>query len=469
MKLAAVIGDPIAHSRSPAIFHFIARALGVPDLRYDLRRVPAGELDAFLAEARRSPELVGFSVTIPHKAAIIDGLDVVDAKARAVGAVNAVRHEGSRLVGFNTDVIGVPTTLTDAGCACAGRDVLMWGAGGAARAVAYALAELGVRRLFLFPSARAGSLAALVHERFPRTRVETTDAPERLPPLSLLVNATPVGMAGVPASRQGVPPEALFAPLTTLPLAADATAFDLVYEPERTPFLDMAGTRGLRVVGGLPMLVDQALATWSLLFGAISDAERRRLRAALGDHLRGTDARPLFLAGFMCAGKSTVGAALAAKLGWRFVDIDSLIAERAALTIEQIFATRGEPAFRELERSAIEEACSRPRSVVALGGGALIDAGNLARVRAAGRLVHLRASAASIEQRLHGAELSRRPLFAALPVGQRGARILELLAVREPGYRAASIDVDTDGRTPTEVLSALLVELGHPPHAGPDA
>jgi shikimate dehydrogenase len=429
MREACVIGRPVAHSRSPAIFAWLCERLGVADLDYRAREVAPEQLAAFVAAARANPAFVGMNVTIPHKEAVGALLDELAPEALAVGAVNAVVARDGRLRGHNTDALAVRSTLEAAGVDPA--HALVWGAGGAARAVLHALGEMGARDVAILnrDAARAAALADRFAPLFPATRFAVG------PPtaaLTLAVNATPVGMHGVEA------PDGFF---DALPPGA-GWAFDLVYNPERTPFLARAADRGYALVFGLGMLVDQALATWGLWFGDVPPL-RRDLEMAIRRTL-GT--APIFLCGFMGSGKTTAGRALAGRLGRVFVDTDALVEAEAGTRIRDLFAARGEAAFRALEKRAIERAALTPGAVVSLGGGALLDPDNVALVRSAGPLVHLAATPATIERRLAAAD--DRPLLGSAPLA-------ELLARRAPGYARADVRIDTDDLDPAHVAEAV--------------
>lgn len=157
----------------------------------------------------------------------------------------------------------------------------------------------------------------------------------------------------------------------------------------------------------------------------------------------------------MGSGKTAVGRRLARLLGRPFLDTDALVERRAGRSVAAIFAGSGEPAFRKLEASAVRRACGPGRRVVALGGGALLDRGNLRRVLGAGRLVALTCSERELWRRLKG-KLALRPLFG----GDRPrARLRGLLARRRPGYAAAHLTVATTGLTPLAVARLVARRL----------
>lgn len=274
--LAAVIGHPIAHSLSPALFGHIARATGLP---IDYRRldIAPARLRETVRVFREQPLFVGWNVTIPHKAAIAKLVDERSAAAELLGAVNVVRFAEGRLLGENTDVAGVELTFARHGVDLRGRRATIYGAGGAAMAVGYVLGAQRARDVVIVnrTPARARRVAARLASAFPRTRFVAN--PREAAPAELYVNTTPLGMTGF-AQTSLLPPDA----------PRGAWAFDVVYRPERTPFLRQAQRRGLHPIGGLEMLIGQALGTYDLWFAAhpLSRAKRTTLFTSLLRYLR---------------------------------------------------------------------------------------------------------------------------------------------------------------------------------------
>ena len=170
----------------------------------------------------------------------------------------------------------------------------------------------------------------------------------------------------------------------------------------------------------------------------------------------------IFLTGMMGSGKTAAGPLIAGRLGYAFLDLDREVERRTGQAPAALFAERGEAAFREAEAAALVEAAARPRVVVATGGGALLDPKNLARARAAGAAVYLRAAPEALAVRLLGdtarpllLDVERRPLdLQALTV-----RLAELLAKREPAYRQADVTVDVEGLTLMGVAEAVVRAL----------
>ena len=246
-----VIGDPVLHSKSPVLHGAMLSALGL-DAAYDARVVRRGELPDYLRWAR-DHGVAGFNATMPHKEDLLPLLDGIDPAARLTGAVNTVCLREGAWVGFNTDGAGALSALGEVlGFDPAGSTVTLLGAGGAAKAVALALAEAGAERVRVCNRTleRAGELCA----RHPRLTPAPFD-PDTLERLcrgaDLLVNCTSLGMEGCPRQFEG------FSFLDALP--PHGAVFDLIYHPAETELLAQARRRGLRAMNGLPMLVWQAV------------------------------------------------------------------------------------------------------------------------------------------------------------------------------------------------------------------
>ena len=266
-RVAAVIGTPIGHSRSPRIAN---AAFAAGDLNWTMvaLEVATGRAEAAI-DAVRTLNLGGLMVTMPHKADVIPALDEITPAARALGAVNSVAWDGERLVGDNTDGAGLVASLrADAGVDIAGRTCCVLGAGGAARAVIRALAEAGARQVTVVNRSPeraevAAALAGSVGEVGAATQVTEAD---------VIINATSVGMGSRPDDRDAVPidPELI---------QTGQVVVDLVYQPLETPLLSAARARGATVCDGLGMLVHQAALTLVRWTGTEPDLESMR-RAA---------------------------------------------------------------------------------------------------------------------------------------------------------------------------------------------
>lgn len=265
-RLAAVIGWPVRHSLSPRIHNAAFDATGLDWVYLALPVAPGTVPEALAGMAALGIE--GLSVTMPHKAAVAAALDVRTSAAVALGAVNCVYRDGDRLVGDNTDGAGFVDALrTDEAIDPAGMHCIVFGAGGAARAVTRALSETGAARVTVVarragPAAHAAALAG---------SVGTVGAATDLGSADLVVNATPVGMGED----------------TAVPFDADrcqpgAVVVDLVYHPAVTPLLQAAAAAGLRPVGGIGMLVHQAARAFSRWTGVDAPVDAMAAAARAG-------------------------------------------------------------------------------------------------------------------------------------------------------------------------------------------
>jgi len=254
-KRAFVIGHPIAHSRSPKIHGHWLKSYGLAG-SYEAIDVAPGDLAGFIA-ALRENGFRGGNVTIPHKEAVFELVDRIDPAAERIGAVNTLWFEDGRLWGGNTDAHGFAANLDEhaPGWAANGPAVVL-GAGGAARAIIYALKERGVRdiRILNRTLERAGDLRDRFGEGISAHRLEA--AGELLADAGLLVNTTALGMHG----NEGLPADP-----AALPDKAIVT--DIVYVPLETPLLAAARARGLACVDGLGMLLHQAVPGFERWFG----------------------------------------------------------------------------------------------------------------------------------------------------------------------------------------------------------
>jgi shikimate dehydrogenase len=252
-RLAAVIGSPVRHSLSPAMHNAAFRALGL-DWIYLAFEVAAAEVPAAFAGAR-ALRIAGLSVTIPHKAAALAAVDESTNAARDIGAVNTVVASGDGiLLGDNTDGAGFLASLADEGFDPAGRTCAVVGAGGAARAVVHALAGAGAAEVVVVNRSpeRAESAAALAG---PAGRAGVAADIEGA---DLVVNATPLGLAGTEAGDS---------PLDVRLLGPGQLLVDLIPNPAVTPLMRAAADRGARVAGGLGMLVHQGALAFELWTG----------------------------------------------------------------------------------------------------------------------------------------------------------------------------------------------------------
>jgi shikimate dehydrogenase len=284
-----VIGDPIEHSLSPALHNWVLERLG---LNYEYRafHVPREKLARFFQDVRAG-QIGGLNVTIPHKEAVIALLDGIEPEAARLGAVNTIVRTNGAWRGFNTDGLGFLRAMSANGIRLRGARVVLLGAGGSAKAVAFALAQSGIAHLVIYNRSveRAESLRRQLSIQMAFTAVHVhrlSDGDcwcEDLSRATLCVNSTPVGMYPKTDQSPLAVPEALHRELVVC---------DLVYNPIETTLMREARHRGVRAFNGLDMLIYQGLESLRLWLGErdlalvkkrISVSELREvLRAKMG-------------------------------------------------------------------------------------------------------------------------------------------------------------------------------------------
>jgi shikimate dehydrogenase len=258
---AEVIGDPVAHSKSPLIHKFWLEKLGIEG-DYRALRVPADGLQAYFEARRSDPAWRGCNVTLPHKERIRPLVE--EARLYATDAINCVVPRDGRLVGFNTDMSGI-------GNAIGGIDtwapVCIIGSGGAASATIADMDILAVYQFNLIARNRERALALVAAYGEHGKVFSFEQAAEAMDDCLALINASPLGMQGFEPM-----PESVLAALGGL-RKDEAFVLDMVYAPPRTELLRRAEERGLTTIDGLTMLVGQAREAFALFFGAEAPRE----------------------------------------------------------------------------------------------------------------------------------------------------------------------------------------------------
>ena len=267
-QLIGLIGYPVAHSFSPAMHNAAAAALGLNTVYVPLPVRPEA-----LPDALRGLVALGFrgvNVTVPHKEAVMPHLDAIFPAAKVIGAANTIVAGDGRLTGFNTDWSGFLFDLESHRLALYGRDCLILGAGGSARAVAYALLRRGSRVTVLARRpAQAQQLVAEIGLAFPSATAVAAGSLEDAPRVAahldepVIINATPLGMLGERVTQSPWPDGA--------PFPSGAFVYDLIYNPAETRFISQARAAGRRAANGLGMLVGQAVEAFEVLTGRRPD------------------------------------------------------------------------------------------------------------------------------------------------------------------------------------------------------
>ncbi len=260
-KWCGVIGNPVEHSLSPSIHNAAFQERGLNYVYLALRVERIGEA---VTGIRALGNAGGFSVTIPHKVAVMPYLDDVETTARHIGAVNTIVVRDGKLTGYNTDASGAMRALREAGVPLKGQHVLLLGTGGAARAIAFGLATgTGIAQLTVLGiddrerTALSQDLQAKTGLAVTDGRLDEAALREVLPTVGVLIHCTPVGMS--PKVGESCVPKTLLSPALTV--------MDIVYNPRETQLLVDAKAVGCKTIPGLEMFLNQAIEQFELWTG----------------------------------------------------------------------------------------------------------------------------------------------------------------------------------------------------------
>jgi shikimate dehydrogenase len=259
-RVCAVIGDPIEHSLSPVIQNAAFNALNI-DCVYTAFRVKSSDVSKAL-ESMRVLNVLGLNVTMPHKEAVIKHLDWIDEPAKFLNSVNTIHHKEGRMLGYSTDGIGAFRALKENGADPQGKRVLIFGAGGAARAIAHSLIQEADELVVLNRTvSEAEKLSETLKRKFNKKIVVGSLSPkvikEKIRASDVLLNTTSVGM--MPNINQSLTgPDSL---------KSDLTVMDIVYNPCETQLVKDAKAIGAKVISGVEMLVYQGTAAFEIWTG----------------------------------------------------------------------------------------------------------------------------------------------------------------------------------------------------------
>ena len=402
-----LIGEHLSHSFSPQVHAM----LGNPD--YSLKELAPDEVGEFIKHG----DYMGLNVTIPYKQTVIPFLDELTPAANKLGAVNTItRRADGTLLGDNTDYFGFAFALASAGITLTDRHVLILGSGGASKTAVAVAADQGAACVTVV--SRSGEI------HYQNVYDLCADA-------QVIVNCTPVGMY----------PQSGISPVDLARFPRLCGVADMIYNPARTVFLAQAEQLGLPRTNGLSMLVSQAAAGHERFTGApVDTAQINRIVRTFAQ-----SSANIVLIGMPGCGKSTIGSALACMTGKVFVDTDVRIEQKAGMSIPEIFATRGEEAFRALEHEVVCEVGMGHGQVIATGGGVVTRQENRYPLRQNATVVWLQRP---IEQ----LPTDGRPLSQA-------NKLADMYRIREPMYRAfCDISIPNQG-TPDAVATNILEAL----------
>ena len=336
------IAEKLGHSFSAEIHALIG------GYDYRLREVAKDDLDAFM----QTRDFKGINVTIPYKKSVIPYLHEMSDTARRIGSVNTVVNRGGKLYGYNTDYFGMRSLIEENGIEISGKKVLILGTGGTSVTARVVAEDLGAKDILIVSRRKTDGV------------ITYDEAVSAHSDAEIIINTTPVGMY----------PENYASPIDVEKFRALEGVVDAVYNPLTTVLVQTAKSRGIKAVCGLYMLVAQAVRASEIFRDVeIPRSEIMRIYTQIVKMKQN-----IALTGMPACGKSTIGKLVAEILGREFIDTDAEIVKRAGMPITDIFATKGDKAFRDLETEVIRDVTKLSGVVIATGGGAILRDENVA-------------------------------------------------------------------------------------------
>ena len=433
MKKFALIGKDISYTVSPFV-HKRLFSLKNSEASYV---VLDGEADDIFAEAK---SLDGYNVTKPYKEKITSFLSNLSDEAKLFGSVNTAFKN----VGYNTDVSALEKCLKKKGLSLSGNTLIL-GFGGLGKAVAARALELSCK---VTVAVRSSSLEktkiaiTALKARFQSGEISVSDVSSINGQFDLLINATPVGTF----------PKHLESPVPKSVVAQAKAVFDCVYNPNNTALVLMAESMGISSCGGLEMLVWQAAEAQKIWLG--SDFSEEKISLVIDETSAELQNFPtnVVLSGFMGAGKTEVAKKIGELTCFSVLDVDDVVESRGK-TISEIFASGGETAFRAAEKQAVAECSKKRSSVIATGGGSVLDEDNVKALKSGGKIIFLDAPFDVLYGRI-AADCSLRPIASRLSRDE----LLALYDKRRWAY-LSSADFVVDASGSVEDVARSVISL----------
>lgn len=350
-----LIGEKLAHSYSCEIHALIAQ------YDYKLQPLEKNEVEEFL----RARDFCAINVTIPYKETVLPYLDFVSDEAKAIGAVNTIVNKEGKLFGYNTDFYGIKALCKKANIEVEDKNVLVLGTGGTAKTACAVMKSLGAKSVVKV--SRSKKDGAIDYDEA-KTRADT----------QIVFNATPVGM--YPSDDD--------APIDLSAFSNLEGVLDAIYHPLCTNLVLQAREKGCKALGGLYMLVAQAVYASRLFLGKnIDDVKENEIEEAYCKIL--AQKQNAVLVGMPSSGKSTIGKRVARALEREFVDTDEEIVKRINMPIVEFFKEHSESEFREIESEVVREVSKKSAVVIATGGGVVLAKDNVYALKRNGKIVFL--------------------------------------------------------------------------------
>lgn len=405
-----LIGKKLTHSFSKEIHESFA------PYSYELCEIEEEGLPRFMQ--RR--DFCAINVTIPYKKAVIPFLDEISEQAQALQSVNTIVNKDGKLYGYNTDYLGLKQTVERSGVSLEGNKVLIFGSGATARVAHLVCFDLGAKEIHL------------VSRSIGEGKISYAEAYEIHNDADIIINATPVGT--YPSTGDISVDVDKFSRLSAF--------FDVIYNPLRTEAVLRATRAGAVGVGGLYMLVSQAVYASALFTGA-TPPTTEQIERIYNDARKSKE--NIVITGMPCAGKTTVGKLCAGALGRKFIDIDDEIEALIGMKISEFFDTHSESEFRSIEADVVRKISLERGVVIATGGGTVLREDNVRALRSCGKIFFIDRSP------------SRLIPTESRPLARTRIDIERLYKSRYKLYTDTA-DVRINGDCSPETVTALLTE-----------
>lgn len=424
MKLFAVTGNPISFSYSPNIFNTFFEK-NKNDARYiRISSSSAKEAITIFKELNLS----GMSVTAPFKTEIINYLDQIDELAKNIGSVNTIIKKDNKLIGYNTDYYGIINSLPEV----KNKNILILGAGGAAKAVVYSLKKNAAN---ITISNRTTENAKKLSDKFKVSHIKPENISTIIENIDIIINTIPNKIKLIDDNL----------------LSSKHIIFDAIYN--NSVYEEVASTKSIKFINGKIWLLNQAIPAYKLFLNETITINEKEI------NFTPKQKDKIILVGFMGSGKSTIAEKLSEKLNIKYFSTDVIISVKEGKSINEIFESKGEKYFREMEEQILSMLSTfNGNGIVSTGGGVVLSETNRKIIFENYTAIWLYANTKSIMSRT---EPENRPL---LKNNFTKERVKELMSERiNHYYETADLLINTNNKSIDEVIKDLLNNLsfGH--------